>query len=203
MIGAVIRKPTLLTATPPCARVSFSKAFLPLGGVSLHAELHNVVNYRANTQLPGGLVVWQAKLNTAAQLTCSSLDLSFDAVTTHPPKSGLVRNAVLGSTLVELLIVVDAQRLKIILRDKSPDLFPHGDPINIGRSKMETYINTGVYDLFVDIVRVGEISGCTGHHAGHREIEFLGSKELPQRLRKRSPRRRMSGHIIGKVRSGG
>jgi hypothetical protein len=41
------------------------------------------------------------------------------------------------------------KRLKIILGDKSPDLFPHDNPMNIGRSKMETYINTGVYDLFV------------------------------------------------------
>jgi hypothetical protein len=55
MIGAVITQPALLTATPPCGRVSFSKALLPLGGVSLYAELHNVANYSTNAQLPGGV----------------------------------------------------------------------------------------------------------------------------------------------------
>ena len=75
--------------------------------------------------------------------------------------------------------------------------------MNIGRSKMETYINAGVYDLLVDIVRAGKVSGRTGHRAGHREIDILGSKELPQRLGKCPPRRRMSGYIIGKVRSEG
>src|SRR5258705_12587899 len=95
------------------------------------------------------------------------------------------------------------KRLKIVLGDKSPDLFPHEDPMNISGSKMETYINTGVYDLLVDIVGAGEVSGRTGHRAGHREIDLFGSKELPKRLRKCSPRRRMSGYIIGKVRSGG
>ena len=76
------------------------------------------------------------------------------------------------------------KRPKIVLGDKSPDLFPHDNAVNIGRSKMETYINTGVYDFLADIVRAGEVPGRTGHCAGHCEIDVLGSKELPQRLRK-------------------
>jgi hypothetical protein len=58
------------------------------------------------------------------------------------------------------------QRTEVIPRDKSSDLFPHENSMDIGRSKMKTDINTGVYDLLVDIVRVGEMSGCASHHAG-------------------------------------
>jgi len=49
------------------------------------------------------------------------------------------------------------KRLEIILSDKSPDLFPHENPMNIGGSKMETDINPRVYDLFVDVVAPGKL----------------------------------------------